>query len=137
MATLMSASTPVASLKKIGQTSTTLRHPLDPTKRANPSLNELAWEWNKERGKGIELSTVHPFGVYGPLLSRDYPTSVQLVEWLMNGNIPMIPQIGFSVIDIQTPAPSQCWPHAAPKTDGTQLDGPEEASLFLQQGPTE
>jgi dihydroflavonol-4-reductase len=44
---------------------------------------------------------VNPVGVFGPLLGRDYSTSILLVEKLMDGSMPGCPQLYFGVVDVR------------------------------------
>ena len=73
-----------------------------PAYQKSKTLAELAaWDWIAKEGRGMEMATIHPCGIYGPLLSTNYATSVQLVEWCLNGTMPALPQIGFGVIDVR------------------------------------
>lgn len=59
-----------------------------------------ARDWVAREG-GIELVTVNPSAVLGPLLSDDYSTSIQFVQKLMDGSVPGYPRIGFAVVDVR------------------------------------
>jgi nucleoside-diphosphate-sugar epimerase len=47
------------------------------------------------------LATVNPSLVLGPVLSRDFSESIQVVERLMSGRIPGIPRLGFNIVDVR------------------------------------
>jgi dihydroflavonol-4-reductase len=47
------------------------------------------------------LATIHPCGTFGPILSKNFGTSVSLVESFLNGSIPAIPQLGFNAVDVR------------------------------------
>lgn len=49
----------------------------------------------------MELAVVNPVAIFGPLLGKDYATSIELVVRLMNGRMPGLPQIQFGVIDVR------------------------------------
>ena len=60
-------------------------------------LNEIGRNAEKENllvsrvespeGEGLELAVVNPVGVYGPLLSKNYAASCEVVVRLMNGGM--------------------------------------------------
>lgn len=60
-----------------------------------------AWDFvAKENGK-LELSVVNPVGVLGPILGKDYSTSILLVQRLMDGAMPGCPRLYFGVVDVR------------------------------------
>ena len=60
-----------------------------------------AWEFIAQEGKGLELSVVNPVGVFGRVLGADYATSILLVQRLMDGALPGLPQMSFGVVDVR------------------------------------
>lgn len=58
-----------------------------------------AWDW--ARANGLEMATVNPSAVLGPLLGRDYSTSIELVKKLMEGAMPGSPRVGFMIVDVR------------------------------------
>lgn len=58
-----------------------------------------AWEFT--RANGLQLTTINPGFVVGAPLDEHYGTSLQLVERLMKGRDPMLPDIGFPVVDVR------------------------------------
>lgn len=59
-----------------------------------------AWDFVAREG-GPELSVVNPVGVFGPVLGRDYSTSILLVRRLMDGALPGLPRMMFGVVDVR------------------------------------
>lgn len=59
-----------------------------------------AWDFVAKEG-GPELSVVNPVGVFGPVLGRDYSTSILLVQRLMDGALPGLPRMMFGVVDVR------------------------------------
>jgi nucleoside-diphosphate-sugar epimerase len=59
-----------------------------------------AWDFIAKEGGNLELSVVNPVGVFGPLLGRDYSTSILLVQRLMDGAIGC-PRVYFGVVDVR------------------------------------
>jgi nucleoside-diphosphate-sugar epimerase len=60
-----------------------------------------AWDFMEREGGGLELTTVNPVGVLGPVLGADYATSVRFVQMLLDGVIPGCPDIWFGVVDVR------------------------------------
>jgi nucleoside-diphosphate-sugar epimerase len=60
-----------------------------------------AWDFIAREGGEMELSTVNPVGVLGPVLGPDYATSVRFVTMLLDGKIPACPRIYFGVVDVR------------------------------------
>jgi nucleoside-diphosphate-sugar epimerase len=60
-----------------------------------------AWDFIAAEGGRLELSVVNPVGIFGPLLGRDYATSVLLVKRLLDGTVPGCPRITFGAVDVR------------------------------------
>jgi dihydroflavonol-4-reductase len=60
-----------------------------------------AWDFIAKEGGSLELSVVNPVGVFGPVLGRDYSTSILLVQRLMDGAMPGCPRLRFGVVDVR------------------------------------
>jgi dihydroflavonol-4-reductase len=60
-----------------------------------------AWDFIAREGGGLELATVNPVGVFGPVLGADYATSILLVQRLLAGAMPGCPQLSFGVVDVR------------------------------------
>ena len=60
-----------------------------------------AWEFIAREGGALELSVVNPVGVLGPVLGPDYSTSIQLVQRLLDGAMPGLPQLTFGIVDVR------------------------------------
>jgi nucleoside-diphosphate-sugar epimerase len=60
-----------------------------------------AWDWLAREGGGLELSVVNPVAVFGPVLGRDFATSILLVQRLMDGSMPGCPRLWFGGVDVR------------------------------------
>ncbi len=58
-----------------------------------------AWEF--ARSSGLELVTINPALVLGPLLSAARRTSVELIQVLLGREVPAVPRLGFAVTDVR------------------------------------
>jgi nucleoside-diphosphate-sugar epimerase len=59
-----------------------------------------AWDFMAAEGGALELTTVNPAGIFGPVLGADYASSIELVKRLLDG-MPGCPQLHFSVVDVR------------------------------------
>jgi nucleoside-diphosphate-sugar epimerase len=60
-----------------------------------------AWDFIAAESGALELAVVNPVGVFGPVLGRDYATSILLVQRLMDGAIPGSPRLMFGAVDVR------------------------------------
>ena len=60
-----------------------------------------ARDWVAANAPDIELVTINPSLVVGPLLGEDRSTSLQAIEQCLTGKVPAYPRIGFAVVDVR------------------------------------
>lgn len=60
-----------------------------------------AWDFIKTEGGALELSVINPSGIFGPALSPDYSSSLDLIKRLLNGSMPACPDLWFGVVDVR------------------------------------
>jgi nucleoside-diphosphate-sugar epimerase len=60
-----------------------------------------AWDFIAREGGGLELSVVNPVGVFGPVLGRDYSTSILIVQRMLDGALPGCPKLYFGAVDVR------------------------------------
>ncbi len=59
-----------------------------------------AWAFLDQHG-GFELTAINPGLVLGPVLEKDYGSSVEVVRQLISGQLPMAPRIGYALADVR------------------------------------
>ncbi|MGC1944765.1 MAG: aldehyde reductase, partial [Candidatus Acidiferrales bacterium] len=102
-----------SSFAAIGYGHKAQQGPFDETYWTDPGANDIApyvksktlaeraaWDFIDKEGGNPELSVVNPVGVFGPVLSADYSTSILLVQRLMKG-MPGCPRLYFGVVDVR------------------------------------
>lgn len=67
--------------------------------RSKVMAERLAWQIAAEAG--LSLTTVHPGLVLGPPLDAHFGTSLALVERMMKGKDPMVPDYGLPQVDVR------------------------------------
>ena len=80
-------------------------NPDDPDVAPYPKSKTLAeraaWDFIAREGDSLELAVINPVGVFGPVLGPDLSTSIVIVQRLMDGDVPGLPQISFGVVDVR------------------------------------
>ena len=81
----------------------------DETNRADTSAYERSKTiaeravrgWFSEQGGALELVTVHPGAVLGPVLGADFSASIEIVKKLLEGAMPGVPRFGWPLVDVR------------------------------------
>jgi len=60
-----------------------------------------AWDFVAREDGGLELATINPVGVLGPVLGNDLSSSVELLKSLMEGAVPAAPRTWFGLVDVR------------------------------------
>jgi dihydroflavonol-4-reductase len=72
--------------------------------RSKTIAEKAAWDFVAQDTSGLELSTICPGAMLGPVLEKDLGTSANMVVKIMDGSTPAIPRIGFDVVDVRSVA---------------------------------
>lgn len=81
----------------------------DPTDRTDSSAYErskmlaerAAWDWLAKEGGALELVTICPGAVLGPVLGHDFSASIDIVKKLLDGSLPGLPRFGWPLVDVR------------------------------------
>ena len=81
----------------------------DETNRADSSAYErsktiaerAAWDWVEREGRALELVTINPGAVLGPVLGTDFSASIDIVKKLVDGSLPGLPRFGWPLVDVR------------------------------------
>jgi nucleoside-diphosphate-sugar epimerase len=95
--------------------------PLGAYVKSKTLAERAAWDFVAKEGAGLELTTVNPVGVYGPVLGRDYSTSILVVQRLMDGAIPGCPRLWFGAVDVRDVADLHLRAMANPSAKGERF----------------
>jgi len=80
---------------------TNLDAEVTPYVKSKTLAERAAWEFIDKESGSLELSVVNPVGVVGPVLGKDFSTSIELLVRLLNGGIPRAPRIYFNYVDVR------------------------------------
>ncbi|HUQ13869.1 MAG TPA: aldehyde reductase [Novosphingobium sp.] len=74
---------------------------VQPYVKSKTIAERAAREWVAREGGGMAFCTVNPVLVLGPVASADLAASVEIPKRLLEGSIPALPDVGFSVVDVR------------------------------------
>ena len=81
---------------------TNIDHPdAYPYVKSKTIAERAAREWIAAEGGDMEFVSVNPGMVLGPVDSGDFSASVELVQQLLSGAMPMAPNLGFPIVDVR------------------------------------
>ena len=93
-----------------------------------------AWDFVKsDEGKGLELAVVNPVGIFGPILSKHFATSVNVVKRLLDGSFPGLPQMALGVVDVRDVASLHLLAMTSPKAVGERFLAISPPALTFQE----
>jgi dihydroflavonol-4-reductase len=103
----------------------------DATNRADSSAYErsktlaerAAWDFMAREGGGLELTTVNPGAVLGPVLGRDHSASIEIVKKLLDGSLPGLPRFGWPLVDVRDIADLHVRAMVRPEAAGERFIG--------------
>ena len=72
-----------------------------PYVRSKTIAEKAAWAFMKAEGGALELTTINPGAVLGPVLGSDFSASILIVQKLLSGAFPACPNIGFALADVR------------------------------------
>jgi dihydroflavonol-4-reductase len=91
--------------------------------RAKTIAERAAWAWLAEEGRGLELVTINPSLVLGPVLGSDFSASIETVKKLLDGSIPALARFGFNMVDVRDIARLHVLAMTAPEAVGERFIG--------------
>ena len=92
--------------------------------------------WDLAKTLGMQLTTVNPGLVVGPPLDEHYGSSLGLVERLLKGKDPMLPGIGFPVVDVRDVAEMHLRAFQRPETAGKRYISTSGSMAMVDMGRT-
>ena len=69
--------------------------------RSKTIAERAAWDWLKREGGDLELVTINPGAVLGPVLGTDFSASIDIVKKLIDGSLPGLPRFGWPLVDVR------------------------------------
>jgi dihydroflavonol-4-reductase len=80
-----------------------------------------AWDFIEREGGTLELAVINPTGIFGPILGRDYSSSIEIIRSLLKGTVPATPRLYFGLIDARDVADLHLRAMTSPKAAGERF----------------
>jgi dihydroflavonol-4-reductase len=94
-----------------------------PYYRSKTIAEKAAWEYINNGSNGLELTTICPGAILGPVLEKDFGTSANIVLKTMDGSSPTIPKIGYEIVDVRSVAELHILAMERPEAAGERFIG--------------
>lgn len=94
---------------------------MTPYIRSKLAAERAAWDYVTGEGQGLELTTINPSLVLGPVMSGDFSASVQILTQLLSGKLPGTPKVGFVVVDVRDVAAAHVAAMTSPAAAGERF----------------
>ena len=92
--------------------------------------------WQIATTRHLQLTAINPGFVVGPPLDQHFGSSIGLVKRFLSGKDPMLPDIGFSVVDVRDVALAHLRALQRPETAGLRILAVAGAMSMPQMGRT-
>jgi dihydroflavonol-4-reductase len=89
--------------------------------RSKTIAERAARDWIKANGAEMEFATINPGLILGPVLGRDFSTSLEALKKLLEGALPGLPRLGFPVTDVRDVADAHVRALTHPGIDGERF----------------
>ncbi|MBB1646700.1 aldehyde reductase [Sphingobacterium sp. UME9] len=93
---------------------------LTPYYKSKTIAEKVAWDFIGQEAGPLQLVTVCPGAILGPVIEKDYGTSAEIVVALMNCSYPALPKIGFDLVDVRSVADLLILAMESPKAAGNR-----------------
>ncbi|MFB5265615.1 SDR family oxidoreductase [Paenibacillus enshidis] len=91
---------------------------LNSYRKSKAIAEKAAWDFMKEHTSKTTLATILPGAIFGPILSAPVPSSIGVIQNLVQGKGPGNPNIGFEIVDVRDLADLHIRAMTEPKASG-------------------
>ncbi|MEX2489255.1 MAG: aldehyde reductase [Pseudomonadales bacterium] len=92
---------------------------LSPYDISKTVAEKAAWDFVVDND-GPELATINPAFVLGPALEADYGSSLEALVRLLRGDYPLVPRLGFGIVDVRDVAALHRLVYESPEAAGNR-----------------
>lgn len=112
---------------------TDLGHPgATPYVKSKTMAEQAVWDWQKTEAPDMQITMINPTLVQGAPLDKNFGTSIQVIERLLKGVDPMLPDIGFPCVDVRDIALMHIRAMERPESIGHRFVGAERFIGFSE-----
>ncbi|MFK7753525.1 MAG: NAD-dependent epimerase/dehydratase family protein [Sedimentitalea sp.] len=74
---------------------------LTPYTQSKTLAERAVWDWQKDEAPEMQITMINPAFVMGPPLDCNFASSIHLIERVLKRMDPMLPRIGFHLVDVR------------------------------------
>ena len=93
---------------------------------------KAAWDFVKSNAPEIALTTINPVLVLGAPLDKNFGSSISLVERILKGSDPMLPNLKFAIVDVRDVAKMHVDAIKMNETKGERILSSSETKSFVE-----
>ncbi len=93
---------------------------------------QAAWNFIKKDAPEISLTTINPVLVLGAPLDKNFGSSISLVERVLKGSDPMLPDLKFAIVDVRDVAKMHVEAIKNENTKGERIISSSETRSFVE-----
>ncbi|WP_436531805.1 NAD-dependent epimerase/dehydratase family protein [Actinoplanes sp. HUAS TT8] len=101
-----------------------------PYQKSKTLAERAAWEFAGGPGRGLELATVNPTGVLGPVLGPDFSPSLGVISRMLDGSMPALLKFASGYVDVRDVAALHVLAMTAPAAAGERFIATAGHSLW-------
>jgi dihydroflavonol-4-reductase len=91
-----------------------------------------AWDYIKSEEPGMQLTTINPVLVLGAPLDKNFGSSISVVERILKGRDPMLPDLRFPIVDVRDVAKMHVDSIKADATIGERILATADTYSFIE-----
>jgi dihydroflavonol-4-reductase len=103
-----------------------------PYQRSKTLAERAAWDFVAGAGRGLELATVNPTAVLGPVLGPDYSPSLNMINRMLTGSVPALLKFATGYVDVRDVAALHLLAMTEPAAAGERFIATAGHSLWLR-----
>ncbi|HEY8601439.1 MAG TPA: aldehyde reductase [Thermomicrobiales bacterium] len=92
-----------------------------------------AWDFIASEGGALELATINPVGIFGPVLGSGFSSSIQIVQRMLDGGMASLPHLSTNVVDVRDVADLHLRAMADPAASGERFLAVAGPPMTLQE----
>jgi dihydroflavonol-4-reductase len=104
---------------------------LHPYQKSKTIAEKAAWEFISQEGRGLELATVNPVGVMGPILGSDYSHSNMNIRQMLESAPRYVPKIYSDYVDVRDVADLHILAMLRPEANGQRFIASSAENLSM------
>ncbi|NIK72483.1 aldehyde reductase [Paenibacillus sp. BK720] len=104
---------------------------IHPYQKSKTIAEKAAWEFIRQEGNGLELATVNPVGVMGPILGNDYSHSNNSIRQMLESNQKYVPKIYSDYVDVRDVASLHILAMLRPEANGERFIASSAETLSM------